>query len=321
MNYIGIRMGSAAGSLLSAEHDQRSSLHIVDDEPEWRLTPAAPAASSRPPRVVATRWRSLQKGTQEVSAETAETCHVIGIALRRMDIRLAVSGRVVHDGVVLPGMLNVTEPGVAARGLFREPGDALHLHVPNRLIAECAQDTHGGDTAALPSGAGPAPDPLMERLGMALLGAEQLGSLFRPLYADSIGIAIVARLLASVRNAGVSERPRTAPLAKWRLKRAMDHVESHLAEPVSLADLASSAGLTRMHFAAQFKAATGLRPHEYLLRRRIERAQEMLAGSGEPVVGVALQVGFQTQAHFTSVFKRFAGQPPHAWRQSLRRAA
>jgi AraC family transcriptional regulator len=71
-----------------------------------------------------------------------------------------------------------------------------------------------------------------------------------------------------------------------------------------------------MHFAAQFRAATGLRPHEYLLRRRIERAQEMLVGTSMSLVDVALSVGFQTQAHFTSVFKRYAGQPPRAWRES-----
>jgi AraC-like DNA-binding protein len=89
-------------------------------------------------------------------------------------------------------------------------------------------------------------------------------------------------------------------------------------EPVSLTDVASSAGLTRMHFAAQFRAATRLRPHEYLLRRRIERAQEMLVGTGMSVVDVALSVGFQTRSHFTSVFKRYAGQTPRAWRESVR---
>jgi len=62
---------------------------------------------------------------------------------------------------------------------------------------------------------------------------------------------------------------------------------------------------------------TGLRPHEYLLRRRIERAQEMLVATGMSLVDVALSVGFQTQSHFTSVFKRYAGQPPRAWRESV----
>jgi len=56
--------------------------------------------------------------------------------------------------------------------------------------------------------------------------------------------------------------------------------------------------------------------HEYLLRRRIERAQEMLVGTGLSLVDIALSVGFQTQSHFTNVFKRYAGQPPRAWRES-----
>jgi AraC family transcriptional regulator len=157
---------------------------------------------------------------------------------------------------------------------------------------------------------------MVERLGRALLEADQVGGSFGQLYADCISMAIVARIVASTRRVAPLGRPKVAELARWRLKRVIDYVEARLAEPVSLADLASATGLTRMHFAAQFRAATGLPPHEYLLRRRIERAQEMLVGTGMSVVDVALSVGFQTQSHFTSVFKRFVGQPPRAWRQS-----
>jgi AraC-like DNA-binding protein len=85
---------------------------------------------------------------------------------------------------------------------------------------------------------------------------------------------------------------------------------------LGLLPLRYAAGLTPMYFAAQLRAATGLRPHEYLLRRRIERAQDMHLGTGMSLVDVALSVGFQTQAHFTSVLKRYAGQPPRAWRES-----
>jgi AraC-like DNA-binding protein len=76
-----------------------------------------------------------------------------------------------------------------------------------------------------------------------------------------------------------------------------------------------------MHFAAQFRAATGLRPHEYLLRRRVECAQQRLLSPNAAVIEVAVELGFQTQAHFTNVFKRFVGQPPHAWRQTQSRVA
>jgi transcriptional regulator GlxA family with amidase domain len=157
---------------------------------------------------------------------------------------------------------------------------------------------------------------VIDWLGRALLEANRVDGWFGQTYADCISMAIVARLLASVSGVGTSARSRGSKLAPWRLKRAIDYVEARLDEPVSLADVASSAGLTRMHFAAQFRAATGLRPHEYLLRRRIERAQEMLLGTGMSLVDVALSVGFQTQSHFTSVFKRYAGQAPHAWRES-----
>ena len=107
---------------------------------------------------------------------------------------------------------------------------------------------------------------------------------------------------------------RTA-LPKWRLKRALDYIETHLAEPVTLADLANCTGLSRMYFAAQFRTATGVRPREYLIRRRIERAQDLLSNSHLSLVQIALSVGFQTQAYFTTVFKRVVGETPHRWRR------
>jgi hypothetical protein len=69
----------------------------------------------------------------------------------------------------------------------------------------------------------------------------------------------------------MAERPKVSVLARWRLKRAIDYFEAQIGKPVSLAAASSSAGLSPMHFAAQFRAATGLRPHEYLLRRRVAR--------------------------------------------------
>jgi AraC family transcriptional regulator len=108
---------------------------------------------------------------------------------------------------------------------------------------------------------------------------------------------------------------RRTPLQKWRMKRVVDYVGAHLSHRITLADMSAAAGLTRMHFAAQFRAATGMRPHDYILQRRIDRAQELLRDPKLALVDVALSVGFQTQAHFTTVFKRFAGETPNRWRR------
>ncbi|WPP03984.1 helix-turn-helix transcriptional regulator [Methylocella tundrae] len=70
-----------------------------------------------------------------------------------------------------------------------------------------------------------------------------------------------------------------------------------------------------MHFAAQFRAATGVRPHEHLVRRRIAKAQIMLETTDVPIAGLALTIGFSSQAHFTVVFKRLSGLAPLRWRQ------
>jgi AraC family transcriptional regulator len=289
---------------------------IVGNELEWRALPQRPVMASSSPRVIATRWQALKAPPQEFSADTADDCYLVKIVLRSMNIRLSMAGRTVYDGVVTPGMFHVTQPAVPARCLFRGPYDTLHLHVPNDLIAECAGDMHGRQDAVLYSEGNPAKDPMVERLARALLYDDQRSGSFGQIYADCISIAIVARLLSRSRRVAPTGRATVNELPRWQLKRAIEYVETHLSEPVSLADVASATGLSRMHFAAQFKAATGLRPHEYLLRRRVECAQEMLVGTGMSVVDVAQSVGFQNQSHFTSVFKRFAGEPPRTWLRS-----
>jgi AraC family transcriptional regulator len=297
---------------------QSSLLHrsIINDEPEWRAPGDGSAVALSESKVVGTRWHASNGPTREFGAETPADCHVVKITLRNTNIRFVVAGRTLHDGVATPGTVHVTEPAVPVRCVFRGPYDVLHLHVPNNLIAECARDMGGHPMPVLCSCNALRKDITIASLSRALLEADRVGGALGQLYADCIGIAIIARLLGSANRLATAERPKLGGLPRWRLKRAIDYFEAQLAKPVSLADVASQTGLTRMHFAAQFRAATGLRPHEYLLRRRIERAQEMLAGTGMPLVDIALSVGFQTQSHFTSVFKRYAGQTPRAWRDS-----
>ena len=157
-------------------------------------------------------------------------------------------------------------------------------------------------------------DPVVQRLCHALEAAEDGES--RQLYAEPVRLAIVARLLGPPpeRETNPQTRRTKAALQKWRLKRVLEFVNGHLEEKITLTALARVAGLSRMYFAAQFRAATGLRPHEFVLQRRIERSQELLVQTRLTLVDIALSVGFQTQAHFTTVFKRFAGDTPHQWR-------
>jgi AraC family transcriptional regulator len=321
MGYLDVQMRSSAAMSFGSTSCPNHPIKIIDDEAKWRVRPQDAVSSSTGSAAIATRWRALEDRVQEADAEAPDDYHVIGISLRGMNVRFSVLGRTMCDGVVGPGMLHVAEPAVPIRCVFRGPYDSLHLHVPNHLIAECCRYMRCQPTTLLCSEPSISRDPMVERLGRALLAADETGEPLDRLYADCIGVSIVARVIASARPANASKRPKATELAKWRLKRAIDYIEARLDAPVSLADIASAAGLTRMHFAAQFRAATGLRPHDYLLLRRIERAREMLVEPDASLVDVALSVGFQTQSHFTSTFKRFVGLPPHAWRRTHRDSA
>ncbi len=159
-------------------------------------------------------------------------------------------------------------------------------------------------------------DPVVERLFCEFNRPDDLPSSLSGVYTDAVRLAVLARCLGLASKSSAVQDNRLAPAAlpKWRLKRVTDYIDDNIDEPVTLADLAEAAGLSKMYFAAQFRAATGLRPHEYVLRRRIDHARSLLRQTDGSLADVAFSVGFQTQAHFTTVFKRIVGTTPGQWR-------
>jgi AraC-like DNA-binding protein len=151
-------------------------------------------------------------------------------------------------------------------------------------------------------------DPLAEQLGRALI---EHGTTRDRTFARCVGQTLAIRIARLD-----PPQVRVNALPKWRLKRVEEYISEHLDRNVSLSDLAMVAGLSRMHFAAQFRAATGYRPREYLLHHRVERSKLLLSETNMPLVEVALAVGFCTQAHFSTVFKRITRETPARWRSN-----
>ena len=107
-------------------------------------------------------------------------------------------------------------------------------------------------------------------------------------------------------------------MAWWRLRRVTDLIESRLAVGVPLAEMALHAGLSTFHFCRQFKRTTGLTPHQFVLHRRVERAKQCLrSGESTPLAVIGEKLGFVSQSHFTTVFRRLAGVTPRAYRERV----
>ena len=101
------------------------------------------------------------------------------------------------------------------------------------------------------------------------------------------------------------------------LVRARDLVDARFAEPLTVADLARSAGLSPAHFSREFRRAFGESPHVYLLTRRLERAAAMLRTTDHSVADICSEVGLSSVGSFTTTFKRVYGSSPAAYRASF----
>ena len=290
---------------------------IIHHERTWLEISGGDVADLPRSRISASRWTGTASGRCEHRSEIDADCHVLAIALRQMVLlTVLAAGRLIQSGHLPQGSMCVYEPGLSMRGLFQGQYDILHLNIPNPVIAEYVSMGCGQNQTIPRMTDHPIVDPVVERLARALIHAEEMAGAFGQSYADGICLAITARLFGGYPGCQTAAGAETRGLAKWRLKRTVDFVIANLAEPIGLVDMAAASGLSRMHFAARFRMTTGLQPHEYLQRRRIERTQELLLNSDLPLVEIALEAGFKTQSHFThTVFSRVVGQTPNAWRR------
>jgi AraC-like DNA-binding protein len=101
------------------------------------------------------------------------------------------------------------------------------------------------------------------------------------------------------------------------LLRAKDLADARYFEPLTVADLARAAKLSRAHFSREFRRAFGESPHAYLLTRRLERAAALLRTTDRSVAEVCFSVGLQSVGSFTTSFKRMYGKTPTAYRASF----
>ncbi|MHA6494136.1 helix-turn-helix domain-containing protein [Pseudomonas borbori] len=109
----------------------------------------------------------------------------------------------------------------------------------------------------------------------------------------------------------------TGGLAPGQRKRLRDFIEAHLAEPLSLGQLAGLCALSEYHFARMFSLSFGVPPHRYLLARRLERARHLLQRSPLPFGEIALACGFASASHFSNRFRQAIGATPSQYRQAF----
>jgi AraC-like DNA-binding protein len=130
----------------------------------------------------------------------------------------------------------------------------------------------------------------------------------------------LSRVAQSSRRKATTPKVRSSnrALPEARLRKVMAFIDTSLDQRLDVATLAAVAGMSPGHFAATFKCATGMPPHEAVTCRRVARSQELLAEETLSVAAIGCQLGFSSHSHFCTAFRRRTGLSPTAWRRLQR---
>jgi len=102
----------------------------------------------------------------------------------------------------------------------------------------------------------------------------------------------------------------------WRIRRSLEEIEARLADDIGLIELAAAVGLSPSHYATLFRTATGMPPHAWLVKRRVERACELLLNPHSSITDIAFALGFPSSQHFATTFRKHIGASPSEWRKA-----
>jgi AraC family transcriptional regulator len=103
-------------------------------------------------------------------------------------------------------------------------------------------------------------------------------------------------------------------LPKYKLKQAIDYINSHLGENLSLAAVSGELKISQFHFCRLFKKSTGMTPHSYLIQQRVERSKQLLKQKGCTINQIADECGFANPSHFANHFRQQTGISPKQFR-------
>jgi AraC-like DNA-binding protein len=129
------------------------------------------------------------------------------------------------------------------------------------------------------------------------------------------GVRIAALRLVSLLTPSQEPAFARGGLAPWQRRKIDRYIRDHLARSIQIEEIAQHISLSISHFCRAFKETFGDTPHAYLIRLRLEAAQEMMLSTAEPLSQIALACGFSDQAHLSKQFRRQLGDSPSAWRR------
>lgn len=246
-----------------------------------------------------------------------EDAYMIVIQIRGKNSReLWLDGRPIKTEPLYAGGVVFHDLRQSPMFYFNDALDSVNYFLPRMTLDAIAEDADASRISDLKFTPGVGVmDHVVEKLTRLLLPAFDKPDQVSQLFADHISLALGSHIAQTYGGMRSVVAPKRGGLAAWQERRAKDLMSANLQGDVSTADLARECSLSVGHFARAFRHSTGLSPHQWLLRRRIDEAHGLLRDGRLSLAAIACACGFADQSHFTKAYTRLRGISPGAWRR------
>lgn len=227
------------------------------------------------------------------------------------------NGRHIRTMPLPSGSIVFTDLKRDPRFVLNQAFHAVHFQLPRAMLDAVAEDCHAPPLGELGCAqCASYDDPVIHRLATAMLPALAQPERANGMFVEYMSFALAAHVARAHGGLRELEVPPRGGLARWQERRACELMAANLDGEISVHDLATECRLSTSHFARAFRQTTGMPPHRWLLRRRIEAALELMKDRQNSLVDIALATGFASQSHFSDTFRRHMGMSPACWRRT-----
>ena len=225
-------------------------------------------------------------------------------------------GAVSHSGTAVHGDIDIIPSGTPSIWELKERDSALIMAVAPELLNVTAEE-FGLDPRYLEiRNRFQVRDAQLENIGWVLKAEMESGYPSGKLYLESLAVSVAARLVGCHSSRPVDAGMRKGGLSDRRLRQVLSYIESNLGREMSLGDIAAVAGLSVSHFKGLFRQSVGVPVHQYVIRRRVERASSLLRENKLSISQIALETGFAHQSHLAHHMRRLLGVSPRSVRDA-----
>ncbi|NEU99605.1 helix-turn-helix transcriptional regulator [Bradyrhizobium uaiense] len=224
------------------------------------------------------------------------------------------NGSSIVAGTARDGTVSIIPAGSMSRWDIYHPMDIIQLYLPDATLKRVALEANIITPHDLVERTAH-PDLVTSRLLVSAADTVQDNEALDNLFRQQLSDLLATRMLSAHTGQSALHHPALGGLSPAVLRRAIERLQSDSDEDVSLAALASDSGLSRFHFCRAFKESTGLTPHNWLRRYRLEQAMIMLRDSNNSVAQVATTLGYASQTAFAAAFRKLTGETPSDWRR------